>query len=422
MRTRPSIALAAGIAVSLGLAAAARADIAPPPPPHLLYPPADIVLTGRVASVGEASIRVTVDEVLKGRPGTTIEVGPIFEPTCCPQPGSPAPFFSVGQRVLVAARAGKEHWEFVDYTLWSTRMDDDHPNAWTGSVAVAREMLRIAALATPEERRAAMVVHLRSDSNRLVDAAVWFQFAELDSPEKSGPHVAGLVAALRAPLVDGRKAAARALIGLTPPEAVAPLIALSRSVDADEAGTACATLAPYDRKDAVEAVIAAKGVRFLGASPRPEAYATMLERLRRPETDPRREAYAAFAARFRRQAPTDAEVDEFVAILRKGAAPTGLVATVRGLPSALGARRGGRSRGRGGAAAGERGALRGPHRRGGRADAPGLDPEVPAHRGVPPCARPRGGPRCLRDPRRRGAGARLLGRAVAGRGQDQVLS
>jgi hypothetical protein len=155
-----------------------------------------------------------------------------------------------------------------------------------------------------------------------VDAAVWFQFSELDSPEESGPHVAGLVAALRAPLAEGRKSAARALRGLTPPDAVEPLIALARSADAQEAQEACATLAPYDRRDPVEAVIAAKYVRFLGASPRPEAYAVLLERLRRPETDAHREAYAAFGERFRRQPPTDAEVDEFAAILRKGAVPS----------------------------------------------------------------------------------------------------
>jgi len=224
--------------------------------------------------------------------------------------------------------ATPDGYEFLE-ALWNVAKFASDESA-KRAVAPLREIVKIMALPDAAARGAAMVALMASNDPYLVYAAGRFQSEELDTPEKSRPHVAGLVAALRAPLADGRTAAMRALRGLTPPEAFDRLVELSRAEDEDgcvggESKQACAALDAYDREDAVKAVLAAAdrrgGFRVLvdlGASRRPEAHERLRALMLGTESFERELAFKAYTLRFRTYGVQERNADDLIAALRHG--------------------------------------------------------------------------------------------------------
>jgi hypothetical protein len=303
MAARPFVAL---IAVASLVAAATSASAHRfPPPPHEMYAKADVVLVGKVESIGTRTMHVLVGQTLKGEKKDAVDVGPVEEPGCLLHPEGKAPpvkpDFAVGDRVLVVATVDKNVLWLMG-TTFEARLKDDA--AEKRAVAFAREMLRIVALPDIDARREAMIAHLSSEDADLVGAAAAFQSAELDTPEKSRPHAAALVAALDAPTNYGRAAAMRALVGVGAPEAFDRLIALSKRRDADTSRDACEALACYDREEVVVALVAAGHLALLGESPRPEVRALLLRALAAEDLPSRAAGFAGFAARFRRAGAT----------------------------------------------------------------------------------------------------------------------
>jgi len=84
VRSILSAALVVGSA--LFAATSSRADVGPPPPPHLIVAKSDVVFVGKVESIGEKSMRVVVNDVLKGRPGDAVTLSPILEWPCTGPP------------------------------------------------------------------------------------------------------------------------------------------------------------------------------------------------------------------------------------------------------------------------------------------------------------------------------------------------
>jgi hypothetical protein len=287
-------------------------------PPHEMYAKADVVLVGRVESIGAKTMHVVVGETLKGEKKGAVDVGPLFEPGCCVYPEGQEPphkpDFAVGDRVFVVAKSDKNVLWLMGLTF-EARLKDEA--AEKRAVAFAREMLRIVALPDLDARRAAMIALLSSEDQDRLYAASAFLSAELDTPEKARPHVAALVMALDAPTNYGRAVAMRALVGVGAPAAFDRLIALSKRRDADTSRGACEALACYDREEAVVAILAAGHVALLGESPRPEARPTLLRALSAEDSPSRAAGYAGFIARFSRFGATDAELDLVIAALRR---------------------------------------------------------------------------------------------------------
>lgn len=315
-------ALVVAVAVSV-----ARASIAPPPPPHEIAAKADVVFVGTVESVGEATMRVRVGEVLKGRPGDGVEVTvlPIHMPTCMPSPEPNPPWFAAGDRIVVAATSEKEGYALVGGALATPKLADGA--ALARAVAWHREMLRIVALDL-EAQRAEFVKLMASPDETLADAARSFMYCELSSPEKSRAHVDALVAALDAPHPAGRYAAMYALRGHAPPAALERLLALTQSDVRDEAESACAVLGWYDDARAVAAIVSTSKreqlghvVRHLGPSPREEAVARV-RKLLRGDVAQRKLAFAAYQARFLAKRGTARDADDLLAAVRGGVDPT----------------------------------------------------------------------------------------------------
>jgi hypothetical protein len=321
----------AALVLALALCAAPRdaaARTAPGPRPHRLYAESDLVCTGKVVSVGAEDMKVVVDEVLKGslRPAATVTVFPIHQPACVVDDDPDPSYFIADDLVVVAAKADGRRWRLLDHTLFDVKAKD--PAALRAQVALAREMLRIAALGAEHERRAAMVRHMASEDLDLADAAMWFQFEELDTPEKAAPHAAGLVAALAGVQPKGRKAALRALVGVTAPEALAPLIALLDDGDAEVVTSAAVVLARYDAPNAFGAVLALSRrpgfedvVGQLGSSPRPEAHDALRAALFSGGGPRRTGAVQGLAVRFGRVGASEKDVDDLLAIYRAGFGP-----------------------------------------------------------------------------------------------------
>jgi len=287
-------------------------------PPHEMYAKSDVVLVGKVESIGAKTMHVVVGETLKGEKKDAVDVGPLYEQGCCiyPEGQEPPhkPDFAVGDRVFVVARSDKNVLWLMGST-YRARLKDEA--AERRAVAFAREMLRIVALPDVDARRAAMIAHLSSEEADLVSAAAWFQSTELDTPEKARPHAAALVMALDAPTNYGRAAAMRALVGVGAPAAFDRLVALSKRRDADTSRGACEALACYDREEAVIALLAAGHVALLGESPRPEARPPLARALASDDVPSRAAGFAGFGARFRRAGASDADLDEVVAAMRR---------------------------------------------------------------------------------------------------------
>jgi hypothetical protein len=140
--------------------------------------------------------------------------------------------------------------------------------------------------------------------------------------------VAGLTAALRAPVPLAREVALRALRGLAAPEAWDGVLALIRDADADIADEAARALAAYPRDEAVvaiESAAAQPGRRsvlvHLAASPQPLAHRRLLERIAAdgPRAD-RLLAYQTLGRRIEWAGATEKDVKTLLAFLRSDAA------------------------------------------------------------------------------------------------------
>lgn len=323
-RTLAAVVLAVPLLGLLAGAPPVRASIAPPPPPHRLFAECDVVFLGTVDEVGDDAMTVRVTgEVLKGRPPEKVTVEPVHAPTCTP--GRPEkPVFTKGNRVLVSAKLKKGgRYELHDHTLWSVLLHDDAHERKV--VSLAREMLRIAALPTIEDRRAAMIALLLTRDAALVDAVVWFQFSELKEAGQSRPHAAALTAALDAPLAEARKVAARALRLVAAPEAWDRLVELSADGDKDIAEAATEAVALYDRDEAVAVIGRAAAVpgrtnllRALASSPRPLAHDRLHEMLRGGTKLQQRVAFQALGHRAAERGATPRDVEALVGVVRRG--------------------------------------------------------------------------------------------------------
>jgi len=323
MRIRRFAFVASAVAAFALVSATARASLKAPPPPLEIAQTCDVAFVGKVESVGKDSMRVVVGEVLKGAPTGVVTVGPIFYPQCMPDARDVTPAYKAGDVVLIEAKATKVGYETVGGAWCAEPIRDAAGLAH--AVAFVREMLRIAALPDADARRAAMITHMSSRDPSYVDAATWFQFDELKTPEQTRPHAAALVAALDAPLPRGRQAAMRALVGVAPSGAVARLVKLTASAERDDADCACAALAPLDDERAIDAILLASnrpdhGIWFLahlGASPRKEARAKLRDLLRSGDAEARKVALRGYETRIRTFGADEDDVDDLLAVARE---------------------------------------------------------------------------------------------------------
>ena len=306
-------------------AGSAEASIAPPPPAYRVYAEAEVVFVGVVTHIEGGTMHVRREAVLKGTPGETVIVTPIFSPGC--RPGTPqSPVVAIGDRVLVAAKKEAKFYRLVNHMVRDAKLNDAATEK--AKVAFAKRMVQITALPSFDERARTFVGLLTSKSPLLADAAADFVLLELNTPAKAARHGKGLLAGLHTKGKYTRLWSLHALRGVAPEGGFQRIAALASGDDRSEVLAACAAVTAFDRAEAIPLVRAAAKrwknpylLANLGASPLPEAFEHLRKMLKSDteaanDKDLRASALRGYTLRQRTYGSTSQDVDDLLDFLR----------------------------------------------------------------------------------------------------------
>jgi hypothetical protein len=315
MRMRTLLASMLLAAAAVCVAPSARGEARAPWPAYLWVLRADVVVAGRVESVGERSGTLRIAKALAGHPSAgTIEFAPVTHPECLSGRRAPVPAdVAAGDDVVLFLTKGAgPAFEVVDAGYAKVRTGDGQ--AWAKApladverfVAILRapdvdardrgmiglatadgEFLRRAAcnyvrdalgVASPPDERDAM-------REEAAGQPVPGRDAHLEAVRR---HAADLAALVRRE--NGEEPCSAALAALAdaacaPDGAFDAIVRYARAtadLGQEGFGLACRVIALYDRADAVAAIVELSARRphvlaTLGTSPRPEAHRRLVE-------------------------------------------------------------------------------------------------------------------------------------------------
>jgi hypothetical protein len=311
MRMRTLLAACLLAVASAAFAPSARGSVRGPWPAYLWVLRADVVVAGRVASVGERSGTLRVTKTIAGEPVTeTIAFTPVTHPECMSgrigtgerQEADVA----VGDEVALFLATGKDGtFEVVDGGYAKVRTGDGR--AWCkAALSDVERLVAILRTSDVDARDRGMIGAVTADGEFLRRAACRYVRSALGlaaPPEErysdEGAAAPSHLDAVRrnatalAALVrreNGEEPCSAALAALAdatcaPDGAFDAIVRYARAtadLGQEGFGSACRVIALYDRADAVAAIVELSARRpqvlaCLGASPRPEARKRLVE-------------------------------------------------------------------------------------------------------------------------------------------------